>query len=147
MKIDYASMKKLLARVCRHFHVDGSLTIIITDIRLIKRLNLQFKGRNRSTDVLAFDLAERRSDNYLDGEIYVCLPQVRSQAAAERVRFEEEFERVCLHGLLHLLGYDDKSRQDRKLMWQVQESLLKGSMYGIKLKRRASRRKKQKEKT
>jgi len=146
LKIDAAPMKRLLSRVCRRLGAGGSLAIIITDFRRIMKLNLEFFGRKRPTDVLAFDLAERPRARYLDGEIYVCLPQVRKQAAAERIRLEEEFERVCLHGLLHLIGYDDKNKRDRDLMWKVQESYLKGSFYGIKFKRRTSRKKKQKEK-
>ena len=134
-------MKRLLSKVCRRLEADGSLAVIITDFRRIMKLNMEYFGRNRPTDVLAFDLAERSRARYLEGEIYVCLPQVRKQAMEEGVPLEEEFARICLHGLLHLLGYDDKKKRDRDLMWKAQESLLKGSFDGIKFRWRTSREK------
>lgn len=144
MKINCDSAKKLLNQVSRRHKLTGEVTVIVTDTSYIKKMNKRYFGRNEDTDVIAFDLAEDSPRNYLEGEIYVCLPRVRIQAAAEGVTVEEEFRRVCLHGLLHIIGFDDKKKADKALMWRIQESYLKGIFNGVERTRRTSPKKKQK---
>lgn len=144
MKINCDSAKKLLNQVSRLHKLTGEITVIVTNAFHIRQLNKRYFGKNEDTDVIAFNLAEDSPRNYLEGEIYVCLPRVRIQADIERVTAEEEFGRVCLHGLLHLIGFDDKKKADKALMWRIQESYLKGIFNGVERKRRTSPKKRQK---
>ena len=84
-------------------------------------LNRRFKGKNRTTDVLAFDLSDGK---YL-GEVYVNLQVARRQAAENSVPYIEEVKRLTIHGVLHLLGYRDNNERNRSRMWARQESYLK----------------------
>lgn len=90
----------------------------------MSELNYQFKGRKRPTDVLAFNLAEKKSNNYIDGEIYVDLQTAARQSKEYGVDYLEEVARLCVHGLLHLLGYNDLKTSEKKKMWRVQEKYI-----------------------
>lgn len=93
-------------------------------------LNRRFMGKNWPTDVLAFNLADSMSKRYIEGEVYVDLQIARRQADNIGVDYLEEVSRLCLHGFMHLLGYDDKKAKDKKEMWMVQENYLKGIIDG-----------------
>jgi rRNA maturation RNase YbeY len=88
------------------------------------KLNRQFKGKDRDTDVLAFNLAENGAADYIEGEIYVNLQIAARQAAEFDVDYYEEIIRLCIHGFLHLLGYDDMKIRVKNKMWQVQENYI-----------------------
>ena len=81
------------------------------------------------TDVLAFYMGEpdpeRRAFNL--GEIVVSYETAQREAAARCIPVEEELSRYCLHGFLHLLGYDDHSKRARAAMFRVQEQALRSS--------------------
>ncbi len=96
----------------------------------MKDLNHRFRGKNKSTDVLAFNLADSVTKRYIEGEVYVNLQIARRRVYDIGVDYFEEVTRLCLHGFLHLLGYDDKKARDKKEMWMVQENYLKGIIDG-----------------
>jgi probable rRNA maturation factor len=102
----------------------GALLFVFNNDSRMSGLNYQFKGKNRPTDVLAFNLAENYTNNYIEGEIYVNLQMARRQAVSYGVAYLEEVTRLCLHGFLHLLGYDDIKAANKEKMWQVQEDYL-----------------------
>ncbi len=88
-------------------------------------LNYKFKGKNKPTDVLAFNLAEKGANDYIEGEVYVNLQIARRQADDYGVGYLEEVSRLCVHGFLHLLGYDDKKASAKTKLWAVQERYLR----------------------
>ncbi len=87
-------------------------------------LNKQFMGKKNTTDVMAFNLAENGSNNYIEGEIYVDLQTAANQAESYEVDYIEEVARLCVHGALHLIGYDDLRADSKKEMWQAQEKII-----------------------
>lgn len=100
------------------------INIVVSDAGTVKKLNLQFRGVDSSTDVLTFPLGDGS-----EGEVWLC-PEVISDNAA---RFEEKFEieltRILIHGVLHLLGYDHKDRflgsgKSKEEMFRLQEKIL-----------------------
>jgi probable rRNA maturation factor len=120
--LDTRHIVSLVNRVLRDESAgDRILDIIYCRDKDIIPLNLRFKGKNRSTDVLAFDLSEGR---YL-GEIYVNLEIARRQAKENRVPYKQEVDRLTIHGVLHLLGYRDNTSVNKTKMWSRQESYLK----------------------
>jgi probable rRNA maturation factor len=106
--------------------------LLITDDNSIRRLNLEYRGEDSTTDVLAFDMTDG-SDGFVSppsapphlGEIVVSYPRALAQAAEYGHSEEEELHRLVIHGVLHLLGYDDRSRSDREAMWRRQEAALR----------------------
>lgn len=97
------------------------LDIIYCRDRDIVPLNLRFKGKKRSTDVLSFDLGE---SGQRAGEVYVNLQMAKRQANENHVTYVEEVKRLTVHGVLHLLGYGDDTPAKHSKMWARQESYL-----------------------
>ncbi len=101
------------------------------DVRLVfigdakmKKLNRQFRGNEKTTDVLSFPI-EKNGKN-VEGEIYISLPQARRQAPLFGNKTEGEILRLSSHGFLHLLGYDHHTVKDRSKMFSREEKYLKG---------------------
>jgi len=92
----------------------GHLAALFVDRRTIQDLNARFLRRRRPTDVLTFPLSEDASR--LEGEIYVCVDVAREQARRYHVSIRQELARLLIHGVLHLLGYDDRTAAQRKIM-------------------------------
>jgi len=90
-------------------------TLLLSGAKEIKKLNQKFRKKNKSTDVLSFPFYEKNQLNnkiskekevYL-GDIIINLSQVKNKN--NKVKFKEELNKLWIHGLLHLLGYDHKS--------------------------------------
>jgi probable rRNA maturation factor len=89
----------------------SSVEVLITDADEIRRLNSEFRGIDRVTDVLSFPDGEGSL-----GEIAVCLPIAEEQAAERGISLESELACLAVHGGLHLLGYDDDTEDGRRQM-------------------------------
>ena len=87
----------------------------------MRRLNREFKGHDRPTDVLAFALSEPGGG--LVGDIYVCPWVAGREAATRKVALRQELVRLVVHGTLHVLGRDhpENGRRERSPMWRRQE--------------------------
>jgi len=96
-----------------------SLAFVLPDE--IKKLNKNFRKKNKPTDVLSFAFEDK---GYL-GEIIICPQVVKENAIKYRTTIKEEMVKVFIHGILHLLGYDhEKSEKASLLMEQKQEKYL-----------------------
>lgn len=94
--------------------------VLITDNAEIKKLNKEFLDHDYATDVIAFDL-----DNSYLGDIVVSAQMAKDTAKELKIPFREELARYLIHGTLHLLGYRDKKKSDKKRMHDRQEKILK----------------------
>jgi rRNA maturation RNase YbeY len=74
------------------------------------------------TDIITFDYSD--SESFLSGEIYISIERVRENALKFKVDFEDELNRVMIHGVLHLLGYKDKKPSEKALMRKKEEACL-----------------------
>lgn len=86
--------------------------VFISDARM-KSLNRKYRGRNRVTDILTFDY----------GEIFICLPQAKRQAKKLGHSLKKELAILLIHGLLHLVGYNDKTKRNYNKMVNKQNEL------------------------
>lgn len=91
--------------------------VFCSDERLLQ-INQEYLNHDYFTDVITFDLSE---DETIEGEIYISLDRVAEHAHQFALRFEEELCRVMAHGLLHLIGYDDKSQELKTEMTQRED--------------------------
>ncbi len=105
--------------------IKGEVEIIIVGDKEIKQLNRTYRGKDKITDVLSFAWQEDGSvpTNIL-GQIYICYPQIKRQAKTWRVTAKEEFARMLVHGLLHLVGYDHGDEKDSQKMFGLQEKIV-----------------------
>jgi len=90
------------------------------DDAAIRDLNLRFLKKDRPTDVIAFGLG----DGDVWGEVYVSAERTAEQAGDYGVPPKEELARCVIHGVLHLLGYDDGTVRERRVMKGKEEEYL-----------------------
>ncbi|MCK4772948.1 MAG: rRNA maturation RNase YbeY [Candidatus Latescibacteria bacterium] len=101
----------------------GELDIVFCGDGRISELNETWLGREGPTDVIAFDLSEDpdRTDD-VEGELYIDIAQAERQAPEFGATLDEEVRRLVIHGILHLVGYDDiHSPEEAKRMTERQE--------------------------
>lgn len=98
-----------------------SLTYVFVTDTYLAKLNLEYLNHNTLTDILTFDYSEKGP---VIGEIYISIPRVRENARKFNQDFHTELKRVMAHGLLHILGYKDKSRQQSARMRSKEEACL-----------------------
>ena len=100
-----------------------SLEINFLSASQIIPINNSYLGHNYSTDIITFNYS---GENYtLDGEIFISLDDASYYANKYRVELSAEIVRLIIHGLLHLVGYDDKGLSDKKIMKKMENRLVK----------------------
>ena len=91
----------------------GDISIIFCSDNYILDVNIRYLHHDYFTDVITFDYCE---GDKLSGDLFVSIDSVRENAIEFGTEFDEELHRVMVHGLLHLIGYDDHTPEDRKVM-------------------------------
>lgn len=101
---------------------NAELRIVFVDDDKIHNLNKRFLRHDKVTDVLSFPLEEQ--EGVIEGEIYVCIDQAERQAREYGVSIHQEISRLVIHGLLHLIGYDDTTPAKKSAMKEKEDSYL-----------------------
>ncbi len=122
-----SEIRVLVTRILTKLKVRGSVSIhCIGDTRM-RSLNSHYRGKHSTTDVLTFPLREGEyifdTDHEL-GDIFISIPQIIRQARRLSIQPREEFVRMLIHGVLHILGYDHVQAHEAKKMFSLQEKLL-----------------------
>ncbi len=132
LRTDKRKLASLIRRAMRISNPESQMTlsVVLVDNELIKKLNRRFLKQNRITDVLAFPFTraerEKRKDERGEfGEIIVSVQKAYQEARRRKIPPDQEIILYCIHGLLHLLGYNDHNRKDRLKMWLRQEQILR----------------------
>ena len=94
------------------------LSIIFCNDEYILELNKKYLNHNYYTDIITFDYSEK---NYVSGDLIISLDTVQSNAKKYKTDFNTEICRVMVHGVLHLLGFDDKTDEEKKIMREKEE--------------------------
>ncbi len=97
--------------------------VFVGDSQMI-RLHDQFMGLHTTTDVLTFSTDEDPRGRPLSGEVYVCIPEARRQAAARAGNVRREVLLYALHGMLHLCGFDDRTDAEYRRMHHREDAIL-----------------------
>ena len=96
--------------------------IFCSDIFLYE-INKTYLGHHTYTDIITFDYSEK-NDYEIEGEIYISVDRVKENAVTYQKPFNQELLRVIIHGVLHLLGYRDKTGEEQKEMRKKEEACL-----------------------
>ena len=94
--------------------------VFCTDSYLLS-LNKGYLKHKTLTDIITFDYSDEQN---VDGEIYISIDRVKENAVKFKKPFEDELHRVMIHGVLHILGYSDKSRAQKLIMRKKEEACL-----------------------
>lgn len=115
-------IKDLIVYILKaHQKEAGALSFIITNEPEIVRINRTYLNHDYSTDVITFDYSE---GNRIQGDVFVCIDTIRENAKMYREPMERELRRNFVHGLLHLLGYNDKTTREQLAMREKENEYL-----------------------
>ncbi len=122
-KIDTKSLRKLAKTIFirEGVGVSEKICCVFTNDKYIKRLNRQYRNRDYPTDVLAFSFVEGVGADFRNnqlGDIYISTDTAKENAKRFAVTFSYEIKLLFIHGLLHLLNYDDNEELGKKKMEQ-----------------------------
>lgn len=91
----------------------GNINIIFCSDNYILDVNVKYLGHDYFTDIITFDYCVK---NILSGDLFISIDTVRDNAEFYKNEFNDELNRVIVHGLLHLIGYDDHTPEEQKIM-------------------------------
>jgi len=114
-RVDKKFLEKVAKKTFNYLKIKRlkEISIVLVEDAKIKELNKRYRGEHRVTDVLAFDY----------GEIVICLPQAKRQAKQLGHSLKKELAILLIHGILHLAGYDDKTKKGYNKMVKAQEKI------------------------
>lgn len=99
----------------------GEINYIFCDDAYLHKLNVEFLDHDTLTDIISFD---NSLGKLLNGDIFISVERVKDNAADYKVSFPDELHRVMIHGVLHYMGYKDKSSDEKKRMRNQENSAL-----------------------
>ena len=118
-------IKKKVSKIKRNKFLKGNnkeFSLFLTSSKKMKNLNFKFKNKNKSTDVLSFPNNDKfLNTNYL-GDVAINFEIVDKRS--KDTNFNYEFDRMWLHGYLHLLGFDHKKIKDFNKMSKIEKKIL-----------------------
>lgn len=100
----------------------GTLNYIFTNDEILVQLNKEYLRHFTLTDIITFDMSE--SSGILSGDIYISVDRAKENAKEYKDSLTNEIKRLMIHGVLHLMGYKDKSREEREQMRAKEEYYL-----------------------
>ena len=91
----------------------GEINYIFCDDAYLNHINKEFLKHDSFTDIISFDYSLGKQ---ISGDIYISIERVLDNAEKYNVTFENELRRVMIHGVLHYMGYKDKTTEEKKVM-------------------------------
>lgn len=91
----------------------GEISVIFCSDPYLLDVNRKYLGHDYYTDIITFDYCE---GDRLSGDLFISIDTVRSNADYYSTEFKDELDRVMVHGILHLIGYDDHTEEDIAMM-------------------------------
>ena len=112
--------RSFLESLCKdHNYIISSLNYVFISDNELLSINQQSLDHDDYTDIITFDLSDQEGS--IDGEIYISKDRILENANSFGVPFEEELTRVISHGVLHLMGYKDKTEKDSLEMRKAED--------------------------
>jgi rRNA maturation RNase YbeY len=128
-KIDLRKLrkhKKWLNKVANSYgYKITELNYIFCSDEYLHKINLEYLNHDTYTDIITFDLKEvSEEQNTIEADIFISLERVNENAIKLKIKEEKELARVMAHGLLHLMGFSDKTDADKKDMRSVENKAI-----------------------
>lgn len=109
-----------LQRISETYSTDFSLQYVFCSDEHLLTLNQKFLNHDTYTDVITFDLSS--IENKVEGEIYISVDRIKDNSKQLRCSFAHELARVMSHGVFHLLGFGDKTRDEVLKMRELEQN-------------------------
>jgi len=128
IKLNIEMLRKIAAAALSYLKEDaGFLSVYIIDDSEMRRLNHQYRRTDSPTDVLAFSMREGRQlrgEEGILGDVVISAQAAACQARRLKRKVSDEMNLYLVHGILHLVGFDDSRPKDRKKMEKLQDCIL-----------------------
>lgn len=104
---------------------DAELSLVLVNDMHIKNLNWKYRRKDSATDVLAFPMRDsRRLSGAILGDVVISVETAKREAKKRKKDLQDELDLYFVHGILHLLGYDDEKPRARKKMKEKEKELM-----------------------
>jgi len=125
---NYEYLYEVIDYTIKKLNIENSIfDIIFINDEEMHKLNKEYRGIDRTTDVLSFALNDNKHIETMInslGDIFISIPKMKSQAETYGHSEKRELSFLTLHGILHLLGYDHMNVSDEKIMFGLQKEIL-----------------------
>jgi len=121
----FSKICKAFPKKYKFFDKKVSFTLLLSNNMNIKKLNKEFRNKNKSTDILSFPISEKvdlSKQNYI-GDIIISYNFINKPKSQELKGFKEKLIKTFIHGFLHLLGFDHIKNNDYKKMLKEEEQI------------------------
>ena len=99
----------------------GEINYIFCDDEYLHKINIEFLQHDTLTDIISFDYSLGK---LIGGDIFISIERVEENAKEFKVTFQEELKRVLIHGVLHYMGYKDKTEEEKQIMRNKEDECL-----------------------
>ena len=99
----------------------GDINYIFSSDEYLLEINKKYLKHNYYTDIITFNYNQEK---ILNGDIYISIDRVKDNAKELNVLFDKELNRVMIHGILHLIGFDDRTEKEKKIMRSEENNCL-----------------------
>lgn len=101
--------------------IPSEINIIFTSDSYLRDINIKYLSKDYFTDIITFDYVE---ENNISGDLFISIERIKENALSNDLSFKDELDRVIIHGVLHLLGFNDKTDEEKSLMRQKEDEML-----------------------
>ena len=122
-RVNLKTLSELLEKAAGLLSISSkTISLILVDNAFITNLNKRYLKKTTPTDVIAFDYSEQ--EKVVSGEIYISYQRIKDNAENYNQKIVNEIHRVVIHGVLHLVGYDDITKNQKEIMTQKEDYYL-----------------------
>ena len=121
--IYFKNKLKKLSKIPNFNKKKQEFSVLLTNNKKMRNLNNKFRKKNIPTDVLSFPLNDKGEKNIYIGDIAISYEIIKQRA--KKTNFFIEFDKIWIHGYLHLIGYDHKNLRDFEKMSKKENLILK----------------------
>ena len=103
-------------------YVDENINYIFCSDDYLHQINLEYLEHDTLTDIITFDNSEE--EGHIEADIFISVERVEDNAVRHNNPFADELHRVMIHGILHIMGYGDKTDEEKKAMREKEDACL-----------------------
>ncbi|MBK6267149.1 rRNA maturation RNase YbeY [Marivirga sp. S37H4] len=101
-----------------------TINYIFCSDKLLHTMNVDYLNHDTYTDIITFDLREENQQTPIEADIFISIERVKENSKQLSTSFKQELARVMIHGLLHLIGFKDKTMQEKERMREMESEAL-----------------------
>ena len=114
LKLPKSLLKKYISLLINsEFKKVGEISIILCSDKYLLEINIEYLKHNYYTDIITFNYVE---GNLISGDLFISIDRVKENSIVFKTDLIKELYRVIFHGILHLIGYNDKTEEEKRIM-------------------------------